>query len=97
MRDRVLLRRHHLTEGQRAAAGQKHGVVAEAVIAARRPNQRAAHPPLETLAMAIGPGQRQRRDEFGRTVGRVAKVVVEPPHPPREIAHAGRRIFGVAR
>src|SRR5258706_2840429 len=37
----------HLAEGLAAAIGQEHGVIAEAAIAARRPDEAAMHLPFE--------------------------------------------------
>ena len=46
------------------AVGQEHRIVTKALIAARRPNQRAVDAALEFLDVTIGPGHAQRGDEM---------------------------------
>src|SRR5688572_29716039 len=60
---RMLLRRVHLAEGDRVALWHEDGIVAEALLPARRSDERARDRALEHLAGAVGPGERQRRHE----------------------------------
>ena len=63
-RQAVLLLARHLAEGAVVAIRQEHRIVAEALVAARRPHQRAVDPRLELLDMAIRPGDAQGGDEM---------------------------------
>jgi hypothetical protein len=65
-------------------------VVAEALAAARRPDdQDAVDPAFEGLDMAIGPAERQRADEMRVAAGFGAlfdQPVMDPAHPLGEVA-----------
>ena len=63
-RQSVLFLGAHLAEGAVEAVGQEQRVVAEAVVAARRPDDDAIDAALEVLDMAVGPGQAERGDEM---------------------------------
>src|SRR5437660_540763 len=63
-RQTVLRLAGHFSEGEIITVRQKHRVVAEALLAARRPDQRAVDAALEFLHMAVRPGGAQRRDEM---------------------------------
>ncbi len=67
--DAVLLLRREFAEGQRRIVGLEHRVVAEPLVAARRPDQLAEDPALEQLLVPVRPGQDQGRDEVGPPVG----------------------------
>src|SRR6266850_603809 len=54
----------HLAKCKIKSVGEEHRIVAEALLAARRPDQRAVHPALEFLKMAVGPGDGEHRDEM---------------------------------
>src|SRR3954470_23565308 len=87
----MLLGRVHLAEGLLVAGGDEHRVVAEAPLAARRPDQNAVDPALEPFAMAVRPAQGQRTDEMGvaaRNGVERAQLVLDAPHRQPEIAFA---------
>ena len=73
----VLLLRAHLAEGTRMAVGQEHRVVAEALVAARRPDQRAVDAAGEGLDLAVRRGERQH----GRRNARGAAPAWSRPSP----------------
>src|SRR4051812_8810662 len=58
----------HLAERPVVTVGQEHRIVAEALVAARRPDQHAIDAGLEFLHMVVRPGNAQRRDEVGASV-----------------------------
>src|ERR1700688_755606 len=62
-RQAVLRLAAHFPESEIISIGQEHRVIAEALVATRRPNQRAVDAGLEFLDMAVRPGDAQRRDE----------------------------------
>src|SRR3546814_20501373 len=62
--DRVFGVGIHLAEGLVAAIGQEDGIVAEPLVAARRPDERAVDPAFEPFDMAVGPGERERADDM---------------------------------
>src|SRR5262249_54063834 len=62
-RQPVLLVARHFAEGLIEAVGQEHRIVAEALLAARRPDQRAVDLAFERLGVTVRPGDAQRRDE----------------------------------
>src|SRR5512143_3950443 len=72
MADGMLADGIHLAEGLAAALGQEDRVVAEAALAARRPDEAPVDMALEALDMAVGPGERERADEMGAPVGVMA-------------------------
>src|SRR6266446_5234363 len=88
-RQAVLLLARHLTEGSCKAVGLEHGVVAEAIGAARRPNQGAVDSCLEFFHVAIRPGHAQRRDEMGAAIVRLESVALAQ--------HAFDFLHGVAK
>ena len=63
-RQAVFLLARHFAEGAVVAVGQEHRIVAEAFVAARRPDQRAVDARLEFLDMAVRPGDAERGDEM---------------------------------
>ena len=74
--------RLHLAEGLLMPDRHEHRIVAEALVAARRPDQRAVDPALEGFDLAVvGPGDRQRAGEMrvGRGVG--LRRLDLAPHP----------------
>ena len=75
-RQAVLLVARHLAEGAVVAVGQEHRVVAEAGVAARRPDQRAVDVRLELLDMAVRPGDAERGDELRLAQRRPVGAVV---------------------
>ena len=76
----VLFGRVHFAEVRRAAGREEHRVVAEALVAARRPDRGAVDAADEGLGVPVRPGEAQRRDEPGAAVGGVAHLVVHPRH-----------------
>src|SRR4030081_3175155 len=89
-RQAVLLVARHLAEGEREPVGQEHRVIAEALVAARRIDQRAVDRGLEFLDMAVRPGDAQRRDEMRLAALRrggaaLAQQRVDPRHGAGEI------------
>ena len=60
----MLLDTGHLPERARVSIGQEHRIVTETGRASRRPNQRAIGARLDFLAMAVRPGDTERRDEM---------------------------------
>src|SRR3546814_13833623 len=75
--DRVFGVGIHLAEGLVAAIGQEDGIVAEPLVAARRPDERAVDPAFEPFDMADGPGERERADEM-RVAAGVGAGVAQP-------------------
>src|SRR3546814_6919427 len=75
--DRVFGVGIHLAEGLVAAIGQEDGIVAEPLVAARRPDERAVDPAFEPFDMAVGPGERERADEM-RVAAGVGAGVAQP-------------------
>src|SRR3546814_7379322 len=53
------------------------GIVAEPLVAARRPDERAVDPAFEPFDMAVGPGERERADEM-RVAAGVGAGVAQP-------------------
>src|SRR5690606_23314889 len=60
---RQLPLRRHFSEGFGLAFGHEDRIVAEAPLAAWRPDKLTAHDPLETLDMPVRPGKRKHADE----------------------------------
>ena len=60
----VFFLRVHFTEGARMAIGQENRIVAEAFIAARRPDINSIDAAFGLFQMPIGPGHAQGRDEM---------------------------------
>src|SRR5262245_61529977 len=76
----MLLYVRHLAKGKRVSIGQKHRIVAEAVLAARGPDQGAVHGGVEVLHMAIGPGEAERAHELRLALaGRMRAALAQPP------------------
>ncbi len=67
----------HFAEGFVIAVGQEHGIVTEALVAARRPDQRAEHLAFEHFGLAVGPGKAEGADEVFE--GKVFGTLVWPP------------------
>src|ERR1700690_2529441 len=63
-RQAVLFQRAHLSEGAVRSVGFEQWIVAEALIAARRPHRHAVDASFEFFQMAIGPGETERGDEM---------------------------------
>ena len=61
--------RVHLTEADGVVQRLEHRIIAEAILATRRPDQCAVDPPLERLDMAVGPGEGEGADEMGAVAG----------------------------
>ena len=70
-----------LAEGLGVAVALEDGIVAEAALAARGPDDAAVDVPLKGLHMAVGPGERKRAGEM-RGIGRGAfrHFLVHAPH-----------------
>src|SRR4051794_41621035 len=88
--DAVLLRCGHFAERRGVAVGLKHGVVAEALRSARRPDHRAEDAALEQLLVAVRPGDDERRDEMGPPILRLrgaaaSQLALDPLHGGAEI------------
>src|SRR5690242_10615144 len=54
----------HFTKGLAPALGQEHRIIAEAALAARRPDESAMHLAAEILDMAVRPGDREHAHEM---------------------------------
>src|ERR1700692_1732172 len=63
-RQAMLLLARHFTERAVMPIGQEHRVVAEALVATRRPDQSAVHAGFEILDVTVRPGDAQGRDEM---------------------------------
>src|SRR4051794_29291625 len=78
--DGVLRRRLHLAERDGVSVRDEHRIVTEAVIAARRPHQRAVRFATKAFLMAVGPCEREHGDEAGAAIPialrRLARKVV---------------------
>src|SRR4029077_19940508 len=75
----MLLYVRHLAEGKRVSIGQKHRIVAEAVLAAWGPDQDAVHGSVEVLHVAIGPGDAERAHELRLALaGRMRAALAQP-------------------
>src|SRR4051812_39021871 len=83
--DAVLLVRLDLAEGEGPALGDEHRVVAEAAVAARRPDQVPVDLAAEGLGVSVGPGERERRDEMGAPVRLALQLRLDAGHRDREI------------
>ena len=93
--DRVLFRRVDLAEGLVVAGGDEHRVVAEALVAARRPDQRAVDPAFEALDLAVvGPGERQARRRNARR-GPASGPAASTSRQTRSIAAAEVAVAGL--
>src|SRR6202011_3257776 len=66
--DPMFLCRLDFAEGRLPALGHEHRVVAEAALAARRPDQGSCDLAAEQVEIAVAPGERQHRDEEGAAV-----------------------------
>src|SRR5207247_4626858 len=55
----------HFAKGHITSLGQEHRIIAKAMLAARRPDERAMDLAFEILDMAVGPGNRQHAYEMG--------------------------------
>src|SRR4051812_3462287 len=62
---RMLRVRLHLAEGLLMPCRHEDRIVAEAVLAARRPDEGAVDAAFEPFAMAVGPAQGEGADEMG--------------------------------
>src|SRR4051794_4621835 len=89
--DAVLFGRVHLAERDVAADRLEHRIVAEAPVAARRPDEAAVDPAFEPFAMAVRPAQSERTDEMGvaaRLGAELLQLILHPAHRETEIAAA---------
>ena len=68
-----------------AAGRDEHRIIAEALVAAGRPDDRAVDAADERLGVAVGPGEAQRGDEPGAAVGIVADTFMHHRHRGCEI------------
>src|SRR5689334_16943703 len=89
-RQAVLLVARHLAEGQIEAVGQEHWIVAETLLAARWPDQRAVDLALELFDMSVRPGDAEHRDEVRLALRRregvaLAQAGLDPLHRVTEI------------
>lgn len=85
MADGVLGCGLHLAEGLAAAFRYEDRVIAEAARATRRKDEVAMHLAAEDFDVAVGPGERQCRDERGAPIGMAGKRDLDPPHRRGEI------------
>ena len=67
----------HLAECLVEAVGQEERIVAEAFIAARRPDDGAIDAAFETLDMTVGPGKAQRGNEMRAALFRSSSVAFD--------------------
>ena len=82
MAHRMLLRGVHLAERLLPAVRDEHRVVTEALVAARRPDERAFDAAVECFGLAIvGPGNRQSARELGVMAGVRSFCLHRVPHP----------------
>src|SRR5947199_5602570 len=98
MRERAAARRkpmllfaRHLAERSRRSIRQKHRVITEATLTARRPHQGAVDTRLERLHMPVRPRETERRDEMGAPIGfspaaPFPQQTADFPHGPRQVA-----------
>src|SRR3984893_11568671 len=89
-RQPVFLHARHLPESEIIAIRKKHWVVAEALVAARWPDQRAIHTAFELLNVAVRPCNAQRGHELGTArlwiYGSAGmRLLGDPPHGSLEI------------
>ena len=63
-RQSVFFFARHFAECARMAVRQKHRIVAKALVAPRRPDERAGDATFEFLHMTVGPGDAKRGDEM---------------------------------
>src|SRR5262245_13007637 len=70
----MLPRVRHFAESASMAVRQKHGVVAETLIAARGPHEGAVHRSLECFNVSVGPSETQRADELSLALGRCVRA-----------------------
>ena len=91
----VLLLRAHLAEGAVVAVGQEHRVVAEAFVAARRPDQRAVDAAGESLVLAVGHGEGQHARRNAR--GAAPACRAERLQRVLDLAHGDGEILASAR
>src|SRR5437667_6966198 len=91
LRPAVFVLATHLAKRKPKSIGQEHRIIAEALVAARRPDQRAVDPALEFLQMAVRPGDTQDRDEMGFAAFRregiaLAQTGLDPLHRVAELS-----------
>src|SRR3990170_3840103 len=65
VRDGIFAGRLHFAKRLLLAVGDEHGIIAETVAAARRPNDMTVNFALEELGFPVRPGKTQQRDEVG--------------------------------
>src|SRR3954464_13123306 len=63
-RQAMFLLAGHLAEGTGMTVGQEHRIIAETLVAARRPNQRTLDRGFEVVGVPVGPGGTERGDEM---------------------------------
>src|SRR5690348_2227908 len=80
----VLLLSVEFAKSQGSARRDKHRIVAETALAARRPDQASRNLAAEEFGPAIRPGEREQGDEHGVAV-LVAELPVDPLHRNQEV------------
>lgn len=85
MTNHVFLSRIQLPERCGARIGNEHRVIAEALVATRRPGGHAVDAADERLGVIVWPRHAQRRDEPGAAICRAAQLAVHPRHCRDEI------------
>src|SRR5919198_4476651 len=94
-RQTMLLYVRHLAECKRVPVRQKHRIVAEAVLAARGPDQSALDHSVELLHVAIGPGEAERAHELRLAfAGRVRAALAQPAF---DRLHGSLKVLGRTR
>ena len=69
--------RAHLTERAVEAVGQEERIIAEAFVAARRPDDGAVDAAFEVLDMTIGPGKAQRGNKMCAALFRSPRIAFD--------------------
>src|SRR5438477_12744984 len=85
----------HFAKGHIMSFGQEHRIIAKAMFAARRPDERAMDLAFEILDMAVGPGNRQHADEMRASLFRCGgaqglKLLLDIAHGEGEIPGRAR-------
>src|SRR5205823_14499383 len=76
----MLLRVRHFTESASMAVRQKQGVVAETLIAARRPHKSAVHRSVEPFNVCVGPSETKRAAELRLALVRRLRAALAQSH-----------------
>src|SRR4051794_5153686 len=90
--DPMLFGRRQLPECRRVAVRLEHGVVAEALAAARRPDQYATDAALEGFRMAVRPRQHERGHEMGAPISRRGRAALSKLA--LDALHGGLEVLG---